>query len=125
MADDVDSFDVGGIQDTSYIKGLGETPHDHGGKGRHRQEQEQKEPRDYVRTIVRAAEASNEKLVRANLPYRFFVYTEGEEVFINLVVLDQNGKVMSEKKKNISHQDFARIIEDLSQIEGMFIDKTA
>jgi hypothetical protein len=33
--------------------------------------------------------------------------------------------MVEEKRKNISHQDFARMIEDVSTIEGMFFDKTA
>jgi hypothetical protein len=124
MADDVDSFGVRQVDGAFAIKGLGKPRHDRQKKGRH-QQGSFKQPRDYIHTIVKAAEASNEKLVKRNLPYRFTVYSEGDQVFIDLIVLDPGGKVISEKKKNISHQDFERLIEDVSQIEGLFFDRTA
>lgn len=124
MADDIDSFGVGQIQDSKAIKGLGEK-HDQQNKGKQQQQNPFKESKDYVHTIIKAAEASNEKLVRLNLPYRFSVFSEGEEVFIEIVVLDENGKIITEKKKNISHQEFAQLIDDVSKIEGLFFDSTA
>jgi hypothetical protein len=125
MAGDLDSFDVGQIEGSKGIKGLGDARQDQKKKGRQQPQRQSRETKDYVHTITRAAEASNEKLARLNLPYRFYVYTEGEEVFINAVVLDAAGKIISAKKKNISHQDFERLIEDVSQIEGLFLDRTA
>jgi uncharacterized FlaG/YvyC family protein len=124
MQDDIDSYDVGEIQGSRAIKGLGEKREGQK-KGKQQQHNPLKEPKDYVHTIARAAEASNEKLKRLNLPYRFSVFSEGEEVFIEIAVLDENGAVVSEKKKNISHDEFARLIDDVSQIEGLFIDRTA
>ena len=50
---------------------------------------------------------------------------ENEEVFIDLVALDEQGNIIGEKRKNISYQDFARLIEDVSQIEGIIFDGTA
>jgi uncharacterized FlaG/YvyC family protein len=124
MPDDIDSFDVGQIQDSRALKGLGEK-HEQQKKDKQQQHNPFRESKDYVHTITKAAEASNEKLVRLNLPYRFSVYSEGDEVFIDIVVRDENGKTVTEKKKNISHDEFARLIEDVSQIEGLFFDSNA
>jgi hypothetical protein len=124
MPDDVDSFDVGQIQGSRAIKGLGEKQEQQK-KEKQQQPNTPRQPKDFVRTIVKAADASNAKLMQQNLPYRFSVYSEGDEVFIDIVILDENGTIVSEKKKNISHQEFARLIEDVSQIEGLFIDSNA
>jgi hypothetical protein len=124
VEDDLDSFGVGQIQGSWAIKGLGEK-RDQQKKEKQQQPETPKQPKDFVRTITKAAEASNATLMRLSLPYRFRVYAEGEEVFIEIVVLDENGKVITEKKKNISHEEFARLIEDVSQIEGLFFDHTA
>jgi hypothetical protein len=124
MPDDLDSYDVGQIQGSWAIKGLGEK-RDQKKKGKPQQQLPPKQSKDYVHTISKAVEASNEKLVQLNLPYRFCVYSEGEEMFIDVVILDENGRIVTEKKKNISHQEFARLIEDVSQIEGLFIDSSA
>jgi hypothetical protein len=124
MPDDIDSYDVGQIQGSWALKGLGEK-REQRKKGKHQQQNPLQQSKDFMHTIGRAAEASNEKLVRLNLPYRFCVYAEGDDVFIDIVILDKNNKIVAEKKKNISQQEFARLIEDVSQIEGLFIDSTA
>jgi hypothetical protein len=122
--DDLDSFGVGQIQGSWAIKGLGEK-RDQQKKEKQQQPNAPKQPKDFIRTITKAVEASNATLMRLSLPYRFRVYAEDEEVFVEIVVLDENGKVITEKKKNISHEEFARLIEDVSQIEGLFFDRTA
>jgi hypothetical protein len=125
MADDLDSYDVQSVSSAPDITGLGGYHPDQRKKGRHHSEQQPKDSKDYIKTIARAAEASNEKLVQLKLPYRFCVYVEGEDIFIDLVVLDKDGKIINEKKKKISQQDFERLIEDVSQIEGLYVDKMA
>jgi hypothetical protein len=122
---DLDSFDVHHIETSSGIKGLGASHSDQHKKGRQQPDQEQKDSKEFFHTISKAAEASNEKLARLKLPYRFRVYTQGDDLFIDVVVLDQNGNIVAEKKKNLSHQDFDRLIEDVSQIEGLFVDRMA
>lgn len=92
---------------------------------RNQQRREQGESRHYFHTIRKAAELSNARLVKKKLPYRFFVYQENGDVFIDLVVLDSDGRTKSVQKKNISQDDFIRMIEDVAQFEGLFLDKTA
>jgi len=41
------------------------------------------------------------------------------------VVLDENGKIIEEKKKNIGHQNFSRMIDDIAKSEGLFFDGMA
>jgi uncharacterized FlaG/YvyC family protein len=124
LDDDLDSFGVGQIQGSWAIKGLGEKQEQQK-KEKQQQQNTPKQPKDFVRTIAKAAEASNATLMRLNLPYRFRVFAEGEEVFVEIVVLDENGNIITEKKKNISHEEFARLIEDVSQIQGLFFDSNA
>lgn len=122
---DLDSFDVHHIETSSALRGLGSPHSDQHRKGRQHAEQQPKNSKEFLHTVAKAAEASNEKLVRLNLPYRFCVYNEGDDILIDIVILDKSGKIVSEKKKSISPQDFERLIEDVSQIEGLFVDRTA
>ena len=125
LPDDIDSFDVGITEGISPMKGLG----DFGEQKKKRPHPQNpavvKESKDYAKTIIAAVEASNQKLISLHLPFRFYAYTRDAEVFIDVLVLDFDGNIISEKKRNISHQDFERLIEDVSQIEGLFLDKTA
>ncbi len=119
-----DTFDVAKIDSPQSIKGLGRRSDEEKGKRSGRQPFPKKEPRQYLHTLAKAVEATNGYCAKKGLPYRFRVYMENNEVFIDQVVLDANGKPLEEKRKNISHEDFARLIEDISNKEGLFFDGT-
>ena len=126
MDDDIDSFGVHAINSPESIKGLGRPSRD-GKEKRHEQQQSplKKDAREFFHALSKAAESTNEVLTKKGLPYRVRFYLDDDEVFIDLLVLDEKGGVVEEKRKNISRQDFARLIEDVSNIEGMFFDKEA
>ena len=79
-------------------------------------------PADHMRTILKAVEASNLELIRHKKPYRFCVYQERGEVIIDLILIDENGKKIDEVKRSITNEDFGRLIEDISSIEGLLYD---
>lgn len=124
MADDLDSFDVQKIQQSAFVD-KSDHPRDDRQRKEHQHQQPFKEAKDYLHTIAKAAEVSNAKLAAAHVPYRFCIYEENNEIFINVVCLDKNGTVVKTQKTNISHKDFERLIEDVSLIEGLFVDKIA
>ena len=86
---------------------------------------ERRKPKDYFHTIAKAVERSNDILIERKSPFRFCIYLKKESVFIDLVELDSAGKVKSAVRKNITQEDFDRLIEDVSQIEGLLFDGIA
>jgi len=95
------------------------------GKERRKEEQKQKKVRDYFHPLSKAVDASNRRLTERNLPYRFKVFKRWGDVFIELFILDENGNVREKQRKNISHSDFNRIIDDVVSVEGLFFDHSA
>jgi hypothetical protein len=122
---DDDSYNVPPIDAFGPIQGLGRHGNEEKGKRQEHQPPLKKDAREYFHTLEKAAEGSNEYCAKKGLPYRFRVYLEDNDVFIDLVVLDTAGKIIEEKRKNISHEDFTRLIEDVTSIEGLFFDGTA
>jgi hypothetical protein len=97
-----------------------------------KQEQRQKkEPhtpkkvRDYFHPLSKAVENSNRQLALKQLPYRFKVFKRWGEVYIELCTLNIDGSIRHKEQKNISHDDFNRIIDDVVSIEGLFFDRHA
>lgn len=95
-----------------------------------RQKEQQERPprkkvRDYFHPLSKAVDASNKRLAERNLPYRFKVFKRWGDVYIEMYVLDENGKVKEKQRKNISMGDFNRIIDDVAIIEGLFFDHMA
>ena len=79
-------------------------------------------PKDYFTTLAKRAGVTNQELAKKKLPYRFCVYEQGGEVFIDVVTLDAAGKVSTTVRRNITDEDFDRWIDDISILEGLFLD---
>ena len=98
-------------------------------KSKDRQEEKGKEqykPRkkvkDYIKTLSKATETSNERLEQQGIPFRFCVYEKDEKVFIDFAQLDKQGKVKTVETKDITNEDFNVWIDDIANIEGLVID---
>lgn len=94
-------------------------------QGKKQEKHPKKQVRDYFRPLSKAVELSNKRLSDRKLPYRFSVYKKWGEVYIELFILDDNGMVKEKQRKNISYDDFNRIIDDVVAIEGLFLDYRA
>jgi hypothetical protein len=93
---------------------------------RRREEREPKqrdEARDHFEELSRIAELANIDLQKEGSPFRFNVYREGEEVFVDLVILDQDGGIKEIREKNITHQEFSDWISRIERGEGFLIDR--
>ncbi len=80
---------------------------------------------DHFQQLSKAADLANEILKREKSPYRFRVYQEGEEIFIDIVIVDDDGKIKETKKKNITHDEFTTWLNHIEQGNGLFFDITA
>ncbi|MFH0920013.1 MAG: hypothetical protein V1913_06585 [Fibrobacterota bacterium] len=95
-----------------------------GGKERHPQHPATDEAKDHFIQLTKAAADSNAILVSKKSPYRFCVYREDQEVFIDIVILDSGGKIAAIKKKNITHDEFVKWLRHIEEREGLFLDET-
>jgi hypothetical protein len=78
----------------------------------------------HFQQLCEAAELANDVLVKNNSPYRFCIYQEGEEIFIDVVIVDEDGKIKETKKENITHEEFSTWLNHIEQGNGFFFDIT-
>lgn len=90
--------------------------------GRHRSK---RRSGDYFATLAKRALVANNELTTKNLPYRFCVYQQGDQVLLDIVALDEKGNVIKTVRKNITEDDFDLLIDDMSLLEGLFLDTNA
>jgi hypothetical protein len=95
-----------------------------GEKERHPLHTPTDETKDHFNQLAKAAADSNTILVAKKSPYRFCVYREDREIFIDIVILDGSGKIAAIKKKNITHEEFAKWLRHIEEREGLFLDET-
>lgn len=90
--------------------------------GHGKKEESPDEAGRHFESLKDAADQANDDLEKKKSPYRFYIYQEAGEIFINLVRLDGDGNVAEVKKKNITHQEFAAFIKRIQEGEGLFFD---
>lgn len=101
---------------------------DQGGR-RQGQERKKKETSegpvlDHFQEISASVELAHQALERKHSPYRFRVYREDNEVFIDIILLDDHGG-STIVRKNITDQEFSNIIKNIETLDGILIDYTA
>jgi hypothetical protein len=88
---------------------------------------EQKESRDdeaggHMEILKNAADMANKEFEEKKIPYRFYIFQELDETYVNLVRLDAEGNVVEARKKNITHEEFTELINHIQKGEGLFFD---
>lgn len=129
-ADDLDSFDVPRVMEAQslFSRGLLTFNRDHHNREKDRREhrhQKEREAKDFVKTLSRASIYANEELSRNHSPFRFGIEESHGRVVLFLVRVDAAGRAVERVEQDVTHQDFNRLIEDLSAHEGFFIDISA
>jgi hypothetical protein len=116
---------INSVHDIASVMGFGQIRKKKEKEGRGgQQEQPAKRVKDYFKTLARATETSNEQLQQKGIPFRFRVYEKDNKVFIDFINLDENGKIKNSETREITNDDFNLWIDDISNIEGLFFDKT-
>lgn len=87
-----------------------------------KKEETPEEAGKHFESLKDAVNQANEDLEKKKSPYRFYIYREFEETFINLVRLDGNGSIVEVKKKNITHQEITELIKHIQKGEGLFFN---
>jgi hypothetical protein len=77
---------------------------------------------DYINTIKKRAKKTNDSFVQKHLPYRLRVYTQDKKAFIELSTIDDQGNITDKKTRDITKDDFNRIIENISMGTGLIFD---
>lgn len=126
MADEDELLRITAIERLPPLKN-NELPHTDEKNRRHPYEKppNHREAKDFFHTIEKAAENTNAVLIKKQSRYRFRVYRDNNDVMIDLVIMDEKGSVITEIKKNITHEDFVKMIDDVVLGEGLFFDSMA
>jgi len=83
---------------------------------------EKKKVWDYIETIKKRAETTNEKFIRMCSPFRIRVYTKGRRAFLNLSVYGDQNVVTSSLTRDITDDDFSILMDNISTGSGLLFD---
>lgn len=80
--------------------------------------------KDHFKELADAVEVIHKILIEKNVPYRFCVYREQDEIMIDIVKLNSLGKIIKTIKRNITHEDFYKWIEHIENQDGLVFDES-
>jgi len=88
-----------------------------------RRDEDVEEVVDHFEELAGEAEALHYDLVREGSHYRYCIYRKGDRVFIDTVLLDDEGQVASVTTQDITHQPFCKWAQNMGGEEGLLLDR--
>jgi ABC-type xylose transport system substrate-binding protein len=80
---------------------------------------------EYFRPLEKAAVVTNQNLEGNDRPLRVSVYRKGANVMMEVIVSKPDGASPENIKKDITEDDFSKLIHDLTDVKGLIIDESA
>ena len=72
--------------------------------------------------MTKIVEETHTELKDKNSPFRICVYEEGDDIFIDVVTIDDDGKISQVFKHDISHQELEVLIHQIKSGTGLILD---
>jgi hypothetical protein len=92
-------------------------------KWKKREKKQHDEASKHFRELARKVEQAHRILSEKNSPYRFCIYQEKGDVFIDVAIVDANSKIKEVFKRNITNDEFQSWMELIEAESGMIFDK--
>lgn len=72
--------------------------------------------------LTQIVEETHRELEINNSPFRLCVYQEDEDIFIDIVTIDDSGKISQVFKHDISHAELETLVHQIKSGRGLILD---
>ncbi|MCP3875556.1 MAG: hypothetical protein GY699_20680 [Desulfobacteraceae bacterium] len=83
------------------------------------------EAKKHFDELTKIVDETHKELEEKDSPFRLCVYQEGEDIFIDIVTIDQFGKIDKTFKHDISHDQLENLINHIKSGRGLIFDADA
>lgn len=74
-------------------------------------------------TLSKIVHETHKELEEKNSPFRICIYQEGEDIYIDIIAIDDSGKTSQVfTHGNISHADLENLVQQLKTGRGLILD---
>ena len=78
---------------------------------------------NYLSTLKKRTEMSNDQAKKNKLPYRLTVHqVDQDKVFLDVVILDADEKELDRISRDITNENFSKVIDNITAGSGLIID---
>jgi hypothetical protein len=91
-------------------------------KKKHKKKKPWQEAKKHFEELTKIVEETHEELEKNNSPFRLCVYQEGDDIFIDVVSIDDSGNTTRVFKSDISHVELDGLIHQIKSGRGLILD---
>ncbi len=98
------------------------------GKGfnkRHKKKKQHRFAKDSFEALSRLVEETHRELENRDSPFRLCIYQDDEEIYIDVVTLDESGQISQVFKHDISHTEVENLVDQIKSGTGLILDADA
>jgi len=77
---------------------------------------------NYLHTLKKRADMTNDLAKKRKLPYRLKIYVDQDRIFLDVSIIDADEKELNRISRDVTNNDFARLIDNISLGKGLIID---
>lgn len=115
------------MEDVSkIIQGEGVIPDKSAGSAydgkKHKKRKHFQEAKEHFSELTKIVDEVHKELLAKESPFRLCIYQEGDDVFIDIVALDDSGKINRVYKHDISHAELDDLVQHLKTGRGLILD---
>ncbi len=92
---------------------------------KHKKRKYFQEAKKHLGELTKIVDEVHKELLVKESPFRLCVYQEGEDVFIDIVTMDDTGKISQIFKHDISHTELDDLVQHLKTGRGLMLDADA
>lgn len=83
------------------------------------------EAKKHFGKLTKIVDETHKELEKNNSPFRLCVYQEGDDIFIDVLTIDDSGEKSQVFKSDISHVDLEDLIHNIKSGRGLILDSDA
>lgn len=83
------------------------------------------EAKKHFDELTQIVEETHKELEINNSPFRLCVYQEDDDIFIDIVTIDDSGKITQVFKHDISHVELEALVHQIKSGRGLILDSDA
>ena len=76
----------------------------------------------YFDELSKIVDETHRELENSNSPFRLCIYQEGEDIYIDVVTIDNTGKTSQVFKHDISHVEIENLVQHIKSGTGLILD---
>lgn len=91
-------------------------------KKKHKKKKHHREAKKNFDELTKIVDEAHKELEENDSPFRICIYQEGDDIFIDIVTIDNLGKTDQVFKHDISHAQFENLVNHIKTGRGLILD---